>query len=230
MDANPDCAISRCWAEGDSQKYEPGGNWQFEKALPDRLEPADAVLAFAALGNMVGNLSRASCRPAMVIAAGGFNPQFPYAGDYEGWLRVVRLYGISLQNEELVFGRIHEMQGSNLLNKKNEAFSQINRILITLSNQVELEDRELLIRHWTINFFSPRVPRFIRQILSGQFRLAFSIWHDLPLGISPWRCIAAYPAWKLKLPWAQQTTRELIWRITARNRHVVRHEQESLEA
>ncbi len=217
MEMRPGCAISRCWSQGDGQLYEPGGPWHVESSLPTRLEPAAAVLAFATLGNMVGNLSRAACRPAMVIAAGGFDCQFPYAGDYEGWLRVVGRFGIDLQNEELVYVRVHKMQGSNLLNKKNEAFPQIDSILNKLASQVTPDDLTLLLKHWAINFFSPRVPRFARQLMAGKLRLAFSIWQDLPLGISPWLCIAAYPAWKAKLPWAQATTRELIRRIIQLN-------------
>jgi glycosyltransferase involved in cell wall biosynthesis len=121
MEERPQCAVSRCWAVGDKKKYSVGGPNEIESTLPIRLEPNAAVLAYATCGNLVGNLSQAACRPQLIMQAGGFNAEFPYAGDREAWVRVCNQSGLDLQNEELVFERIHPNQFRNLLNKQYES-------------------------------------------------------------------------------------------------------------
>lgn len=77
MEERPNCAVSRCWAQGDKQRYSKGGILQWEGLLPPRLEPAAAILAFATFGNVVGNICRAACRPQLVLQAGGFDQKYP---------------------------------------------------------------------------------------------------------------------------------------------------------
>jgi glycosyltransferase involved in cell wall biosynthesis len=216
MEERPACAVSRCWAAGNSE-YFASGRAGDEGALPPHLSPPAAALAFATFGNLVGNLSKAACRPKLVLEAGGFDQQYPYAGDYEGWMRIARRHGIDLQNEELVFERQHEQQNSNLLNRKNELFPQINALLTMMSTHVAERDRRTLKRHWTVHFLSRRVPRFMQQLKAGHYEVAFRAWKDLPLGISPAACILAYPLVKLDLGIAHRTTRALCDRIVAVN-------------
>jgi len=213
MEERPMCALSRCMELGDIKQYSPGGRIELQGTLPTRLNPAAAVLAFATFGNLVGNLSKSTFRPNMLQMVGGFDPHFPYAGDYEGWLRVVSQFGIDLQNEELVFIRSHEQQNSNLLNQKNELYLQINELLLQIAELANPIDLPILKRHWTIHFLSQRVPRFVRQLIGGQFRLAFSAWNHLPFGISPLACITAYPFRKFNTTAARNTTRKLLKRI-----------------
>ena len=217
MQNRPDCAISRCWALGDSVRYQKGGNLEWEGLLPSRLDPSASALAFATFGNLVGNICRAACRPQMVLQAGGFDQEYPAAGDYEAWLRVAKRFGLHFQNEELVFERVHEQQNSNTQNLKNEVYPQLNRILENLSREVEPSLLEVLRRHWTVHFFSPRAPRFIRQVLSGRLLLAISVWKNLPLNISAFSCFAAYPLVKWKLPQARITTHYLLGEIIKNN-------------
>lgn len=217
MAERPDCAVSRCWASGDGIRYQKGGNLEWEGLLPSRLEPHAAVLAFATFGNLVGNICRATCRPQMVLQAGGFDQEYPAAGDYEAWFRVAKRFGLDFQNEELVFERIHEQQHSNTQNLRNEIYQQLNRILETLSGEVDPSVRVILRRHWIIHFFSPRAPRFIQQVLSGRLLLAISVWKKMPLHISAFSCVAAYPIVKMKLPGASATTHYLLERILKNN-------------
>ena len=209
MEERPDCAVSRCWAVGDEVRYSKGGQLEWEGLLPSRLEPAASVLAFATFGNMVGNICRAACRPRMVLQAGGFDPKYPSAGDYEAWQRVAGMFGICLQNEELVFERIHEMQDSSLSEKNNSIYSQVNSILQILAKKVDPLLLKVLKRHWTVHFFSPRFSHFIRQIGTGKFQQAMLTWQGIPLGISPVSCIAAYPIFKFKPVKGHATTAEL---------------------
>ncbi|MFI3223233.1 MAG: glycosyltransferase family 2 protein [Methylococcaceae bacterium] len=217
MKSHPSCAISRCLAQGDKQKFMPGAKAELEGALPSRLEPSAALLAFATFGNLIGNLSKATCRPDLVIEMGGFDQNFPYAGDYEGWARVAERYGLDLQNEELIFERVHPAQNSNLLNLKNELYQQVNMILENLSAQVCDFDLAILKRHWTIHFLAPRLSRIFRQILTGKFGLVKQPLHNLPFCISKSAVIISYPIWKFNMPIAQATTRQLFNRIIELN-------------
>lgn len=214
MVERPNCAVSRCLVQG-------AKNIRFmnevERELPIRLEPSAAIMAFATFGNIVGNLCQAACRPRLILDAGGFDQSYPYAGDYEGWVRVSAKYGIDLQNEELVFQRQHPQQNSNLLNFKNELYPQLHRLLENFCTQVCDDDLAILKRHWTIHFFPQRFSRIFRQILAGKFSLAKLPLRDMPLGISKWAVIISYPLWKFNLPIAQATTRLLFNRIIELN-------------
>jgi glycosyltransferase involved in cell wall biosynthesis len=217
MEERPQCAVSRCWVVGDEKKYSTAGRHKIVSTLPIRLEPKAAVLTFATCGNLVGNLSQAACRPQLVIQAGGFNVEFPYAGDWEGWLRVINQSGLDLQNEELVYERTHPNQFRNLLNKQYESIPQLNQTINLLAGFVKPVDIPLLKRHWTIHFLSPRLSPFLRDIIAGRPRMALKLWRDLPLGISPLACIVAYPLWKLNLTPARATANELFKRISELN-------------
>lgn len=218
MEERPNCAVSRCWAQGDKLRYSKGGTLEWEGLLPSRLEPSASILAFATFGNLVGNICRAACRPGMVLQAGGFDNKYPSAGDYEAWQRVAGIYGICFQNEELVFERIHELQDSNTSTKKNELDKQVNSILEILSKEVDPVLLDVLRRHWTIHVFSHRCSRFARQVFTGRFSLAVSIWRNLPLGISAFSSITAYPLVKLKLSRANKTTNFLLNHILEKNK------------
>ena len=218
MEERPDCAVSRCWAVGDEVRYSKGGQLEWEGLLPSRLEPAASVLAFATFGNMVGNICRAACRPRMVLQAGGFDPKYPSAGDYEAWQRVAGVFGICFQNEELVFERIHALQDSNVLTQRNELDAQVNSIIEILAREVDPSLLHVLRRHWTIHVFSHRFSRFARQLVSGRFFLAASVWKNLPSGVSAFSSIAAYPLVKLKLVQANTTTNYLLDHILKNNK------------
>ena len=218
MEEHPDCAVSRCWALGDAHRYAKGGALEWEGLLPPRLAPAASVLAFATFGNLVGNICRAACRPRMVLQAGGFDQKYPSAGDYEAWQRVAGIYGICLQNEELVFERIHEMQDSNVLTQRNELDTQVNSILEIMAGEVDPSLLHVLRRHWTIHVFSHRFSRFARQVFAGRFSMAASVWKNMPVGISAFSSIAAYPLVKLKRARAHKTTKYLLEQILKNNK------------
>ena len=217
MEERPWCAVSRCLAMGNLEQFQPGQRAALEGALPEHLHPAAATLAFATFGNIVGNLSKAACRPKQVLAQGGFDQNFPYAGDYEGWMRVANHHGIALQNMELIYERRHAAQNSNLLNRKNELFSQQTKLIEMMATKVPDSDLARLKRHWTIHFVSQRLPKLARQALAGEYRLARSGLSNLPMGISPLAVIAAYPILKFNLTPARAITRKLFARILVIN-------------
>ncbi|HMN13698.1 MAG TPA: glycosyltransferase family 2 protein [Bellilinea sp.] len=213
MEERPWCAVSRCWAQGDGQRFGPAGRGHLIGSLPARIYPQASNLLFATFGNIVGNLSKAACRPKLVLDAGGFDQSYPYAGDYEGWMRVAARHGIALHDEELIMERHHEQQNSNLLNKKNEMYPQLKRLLESVAPKLPPENLPLLRRHWTIHFFAQRIPKLVRQAARGQIALAAEGLKEMPFGISPSAVIAAYPLLKLDLPPARKTSKQLFDRI-----------------
>ena len=217
MEERPWCAVSRCWAEGDARRFQRGQRDELIGALPSRISPEAALLTFATFGNIVGNLSKAACRPQLVLEQGGFDQGFPYAGDYEGWMRVSERYGLALQDVELIFERRHAAQNSSLLNRSNELFPQLTKLIEMLATKVPSSDLALFKRHWTIHFLAQRIPRLTRQAMAGEYGLARAGLANLPLGISPIAVIAAYPILKFNLPPARATTRKLFARIVALN-------------
>jgi len=213
MEERPWCAVSRCLARDDLKRFQPGQRLELEGALPAHLHPEAAFLAFATFGNLVGNLSKSACRPRQVVDLGGFNQAFPYAGDYEGWMRVAARHGIALQNTELVVERRHTAQNSNLLNRNNELFKQINQLYDLISQQLSANDMKILRQHWIIHFFSWRIPSLARHLIAGRFKLAYSGLLELPTGIQPLIVIAAYPAVRFSFPIARSTIHMLFKRI-----------------
>lgn len=212
MEERPWCAVSRCWAEGDARRFQRGQRDELIGTLPSRIYPEAAPLMFAIFGNIVGNLSKAACRPRLVLERGGFDQRLPYAGDYEGWMRVSERYGLALQDVELIFERQHPAQNSNLLNRNNELFSQLKQLIEMLASRVPPSDLALLKRNWTIYFLSQRIPRLAWQAMKGEYGLARAGLTNLPLGISAIMVIAAYPILKLNLPPARATRRKLLFR------------------
>ena len=104
-----------------------------------------------------------------------------------------------------------------LLNRRNELFPQITKLIEMLATKVPASDLALLKRHWTIHFLAQRLPELARQAMAGEYGLARAGLTNLPLGISPIAVIAAYPIFKFNLPPARATTRKLFARIVALN-------------
>lgn len=220
MEERPYCAVSRCLTKGDVKRYKKHHLLEYELALPTHLEPAAAFLAHVTFGNPLGNLSQAACRPALVLGAGGFDQSYPHSADREAWARITQIYGMELQNEELIFERTHPEQNRLLLNRGNESFPQQNSILKSWAVEISknnLADLSLVKRHWTIHHLSWRSTSLVRQILSGQLSLVRKMLQDLPLGISPIAVFASYPIWKFNLPPAKSTARQLFDRIIELN-------------
>lgn len=227
MEERPWCAVSRCWAHGDSRRFGPNGRDHLIGALPKRIYPQASNLLFATFGNVVGNLSKAACRPKLVLDAGGFDQSYPYVGDYEGWMRVAARHGIALHDEEIIVERRHEQQNSNLLNKKNEMYPQLKRLLESVAPKLQPENLTLLRRHWTIHFFAQRIPKLVRQAARGQIALAAEGLKEIPFGISPLAVIAAYPLMKLNLPLAHRTTIRLFECIQLLNKSATQKDIQS---
>ncbi len=197
MVAHPDCAICGCWEVGEATTNGSNGYGGNPGDIPVFLKPSAAILMFATFGNVVGNLSKAICRPRLVLQAGGFDQRYPYAGDYEGWVRVARLHGVAFLRKELVYVRRHSAQNSHLLNKNNELIAQQNRILAYLWSQAGESNKDLLRKHWTLHFIAPRTSLFFKLLIKGKLQSALESWKSLPANISALHAIIQYPIWKI---------------------------------
>ena len=147
MEDRPRCALSRCWAYGNSVRYRKAGNLWWEGWLPSRLHSNPSALAFSTFGNLVGNICRPAYHPQIVLQAGSFNQNYPAAGGYEARVRVANQLGINFQNEKLVFKRIHELQHSITQSSKNEIYPQLNSIIEILIQKVEPSVLKVLRNH-----------------------------------------------------------------------------------
>ena len=209
MNAHPACAVSRCRQIGDGSRFATESRHALEGLLPSVLKPDAAILALATFGCIIGNLTRATIRPKLILEAGGFDQNYPFSGDWEGWIRVASHFGIYLQQEELVFVRAHKKQNSILLDMKNENIPQTNALLQKLSTLVDSKYISILNKHWTIHFYSPRVSRALHQILSLEIRLAIQTLTSGPVNISMLDLFLHYIPWKFHLKSARKTTQIL---------------------
>ncbi len=181
-----------CYAAGDVEELGAGGPYRLQGRLPDYLGPRESVLAFATFGNMMGNLSCAICRPAVLLAHGTFDQRLPYAGDYEGWARFSRIQGFAVHRRDLVRVRRHDRQASVLLNKHNELVAELSEVLRRLMPYVEEDHRRTVISHWTRNVYPTYWPHTIKLVLAGQVRAAWDPWLRLPFGIRWWQTLLHY--------------------------------------
>jgi len=106
---------------------------KFEKnVLPDTVTPKDSDLYFYVFGCIPGNLSNVSLRSQIVEQYGWFNPELPYAGDFDFWSRVGRMAPWRISKTKIVNVRSHPDQASFTLNKRGELLTQLSYILDTL--------------------------------------------------------------------------------------------------
>ncbi len=100
----------------------------FQQHHPTLIDPSIAPLYFFAFGNMPGNLSNMSVRTRAISEVGGFNQDYPYAGDFEFWIRLSGKYAIAMDGTDVIFVRRHPGVASNYLNTKGELVGQLRRI------------------------------------------------------------------------------------------------------
>lgn len=123
MSARPDLGFSRCHDIGPAYAgarpplcYQP--------QLPEIIYPEASALAFFTFGNIPGNLTNLIMRTDAYRSVGEFNPQLPYAGDMEMWVRMAASFPFGIQKDRLVRIREHPRQASFLLNQRSELLPQ----------------------------------------------------------------------------------------------------------
>ena len=217
MRASPRLAFSRCVHQGGWEDYYMRPGSRYERELPIEIFPPAGTLAFATFGCFCGNLTDVIMKRDAVLRNGGFDPELPFAGDYDMWSRIAENEPFGLQNEELVHLRAHEAQASVTLNRKNEMVAQTNMILSRLYSKASAEDRPLLRLHFALRNVAAQWHQAIRCLLAGQpagFRAAWvrrDYTYPNPVTLFLWLASANG---RIGLP---QTTKRLAARIRQLN-------------
>ena len=101
----------------------------FSIGLPGHIAPQKSQLYFFLFGNIMGSLSCVSFRKKGMQAVGGFDQAYPYAGDFEGWIRMASHGAVVIPDcEDIVVIREHPGQASSYLNLNGELHSQLSAI------------------------------------------------------------------------------------------------------
>ncbi|MEQ1828769.1 MAG: glycosyltransferase family 2 protein [Pirellula sp.] len=137
-----------------------------QSALPRCIEPENADLYFFVFGNILGNLSNNSIRTPLVSQAGYFNQSFPYAGDFEFWIRLAKLGKLVILDDHVVNVRSHPRQASFLLNRKGELIPQLYSIVDNLYSRLKTQYSPSLLRKHAARYYdSPHLKIGFQQLV-----------------------------------------------------------------
>ena len=141
-----------------------------QKVTPILIHPSESDLWFFVFGNIPGNLSNVSLKTNLVKEAGGFNPDFPFAGDFEFWSRAARKTTMGVQKEAVIYVRRHEGVASNYLSLKGELYTQHIAIYEKLIDQLAAKyNRKRLVSYFNLEVCSFHLRNAIKAGSHGRF-------------------------------------------------------------
>jgi glycosyltransferase involved in cell wall biosynthesis len=154
------------------QEPSAGSTEIFQKEItPSVLNPDTAKLWFFIFGNIPGNLSNVSLRTNIVKEAGWFDQKFPFAGDFEFWIRASNLYAMGVQNEMLVYVRRHDKVASNVLSLRGELYQQHLAIYESLIKSLSsIYQKKDLITYFNFEICSFHYRNGLKAAIKGDFR------------------------------------------------------------
>ena len=153
-----------------------------------KFTPKSSMIAFFAFGNICGNLSRVTYRKSINNKNPVFNQKYPYAGDYDTWVRFSCKYGFYLLKKNLVYVRRHIKQTSHVLNKKNDLYPQLSKIYYFLLKNINKKHYPYLRKYLLMTLLPSRLSNYTKCLISGDFKLAKKVFINLPLNISILEC------------------------------------------
>jgi len=168
-----------------------------------------AMFTFFAFGNICGNLSQVAYKKE-INNRPVFNQKYPFAGDYNAWVRFSKKNGLFILKKEIVYVRAHKKQASYLLNLDNSLYDQLNKIYKYLLNNINKDYHELLRQNILRYDLPARLTRYFENIISCKFNLSKKIYSNLPLNISFFECfiyIFHYKFFKYKF---NETTKKIL--------------------
>lgn len=126
---------------------------------------------FTVYGCMPGNLSPVMLKRSAYEKIGPFNNNFPYAGDFEYWIRIGFEYDIAYNRHSYVFLRRHDGQASKTLIKKNyNLIKEIGEIYRVLSKKAFDSKREKeVIFHLNQSYGALFLKTIINHVLNNNF-------------------------------------------------------------
>ena len=193
MEKYPELGFSRCLGTQELDEMSGGKtDKRYESQLPEVIYPEASALAFFTFGNIPGNLTNLICRKSALVVSGLFNQSYPYAGDFEMWVRMSKEFPFGIQREALVYVHSHSAQGSVTLNKHNELIAQLNSILEGLYERIPLGLKAVAKRHGSINYVVQQVSWTIKRLLEGKWGAVREFW-SVRTYAYPWPvCVLLY--------------------------------------
>jgi glycosyltransferase involved in cell wall biosynthesis len=142
---------------------------QYENSIvPSVITPEFSDLWFFVFGNFLGNISNVSLRTSLVAETGHFDQDYPFAGDFEFWIRAARKVKMGIRRDMVVYVRRHQNTASNYLSRAGELYPQHIRIyeklVYSLSKKI---DRKTLIGYYNYEVSSFHYRTAIRSALYG---------------------------------------------------------------
>ena len=131
-----------------------------------KFTPKSSMIAFFAFGNICGNLSKVSYRKVKDGKNPTFDQKYPYAGDYNAWVRFSQKYGFYLVKKNFVYVRDHPNKASYFLNKKNDLYPQLSKISNFLLKNIDKKHHAYLRQYILINDLPQRISKrnWVKQI------------------------------------------------------------------
>ena len=166
-----------------------------DRGTPELIEPwlADQISLY--WGCVTANISTVTLRREVALELGGFDPRFPFAGDFELWTRISACHALGYLPRALVQVRGHARQ----LSRRRDAFVSYQRehrlIFERLRERVPpvvaarsraFEDRRQVLA----------VHHALRSLFRGRLREATEVYRELALdaGRLPLRSLARWLA------------------------------------
>ncbi len=149
------------------KRLESKFNYRLE--WPDFFNRSTALLHLFFYGCMPGNLSPVMLRSTVIKEVGFFNPSYPYAGDFEYWIRVAEKYPFYFIKKTGLAIRRHPTQASKTIGN-NILLHDLNRIYGNLSYKLFQYNSKIEI----FLFLNESIGRqFAYSILKNIFRFNF---------------------------------------------------------
>lgn len=145
--------------------------YEFRNGYLDVFPKKYSLNYFAAYGCMPGNLSPVMLKKATHNNIGTFNINFPYAGDFEYWIRLGFEYDIAYNRNNYVLLRNHQGQASKSLIKKNyHLFKEIGQIYgMLIRNSFEGRREKEVVNHLNKLYG----PLFLKTMLNQMLKINF---------------------------------------------------------
>lgn len=160
-----------------------------QRMAPPVITPEHASLWFFVFGNIPGNLSNVSLRTRVIDELGGFNQNFPFAGDFEFWVRASRRFSMGVEKELVAHVRRHEKVASNFLSLHGELYHQHLSIYEQLIEDLSPSFcRKKLVKYFNFEIGSFHYRTGIREALNGSFAYL--------KGFATTRTPITWPAWR----------------------------------
>jgi glycosyltransferase involved in cell wall biosynthesis len=154
------------------------GDWPVEDQ-PEVMPPWMSMQLFFYHGCIVGNLSNACVRRAVLERLGPFDEGFPIAGDYELWVRICRRYPCGIVRRPILRVRSHKGQLSRSLSAGLASIAESRRVRATILPALPPAMRGYARRYEHLRHDVLDVHFGLRRLAAGDLRTALALARTL---------------------------------------------------